>query len=223
MSGRHRGRGLLVAVLVVIGLLVGADRLAAVVTSRVIASRLASAGLADPSVRVVGFPILPQLVAERLDQVTITAPSGSGDGLAVRDIRLDAVDLTRSGSTVRVGGLTGSALVGYAALAARAGLPAGSMGPGPEGLVSVRRSVSLLGASVVVVLQLRVTAAGQALDVQLAGADLAGVPLGAAVPDGLTGHLPVAGLPAGVTLSRVTAGPDGVTVGVAGHDLVLGG
>jgi hypothetical protein len=80
---------LLLVVLVVVGLLVGADRVAAGIAGGQAASRLqTSQGLAaTPSVRFAGFPFLTQAVSGTYSDIVVDIDGLTRDGLRLQHIR----------------------------------------------------------------------------------------------------------------------------------------
>ena len=69
--------------------------------ARTVAAELAGT---DPAVRIGGTPFLTQVLAGRLDDVEVTAPEATLDGLALEEvvIQLDGVSTTRPTTAERV-------------------------------------------------------------------------------------------------------------------------
>jgi DUF2993 family protein len=82
-------RRFLVLCLVLVILLVAADRISVYVAQRKVASRVASAYRlsATPAVTIRGFPFLTQVLAGRYAQVDVALDSVTADGVQVRDLR----------------------------------------------------------------------------------------------------------------------------------------
>jgi LmeA-like phospholipid-binding len=118
---RHRLLALLIAVVVLFGLLLAADRLARAYTENRVATELESNGFPHkPHVSIEGFPFLTQLISRDFQQVRIS----SGD---IREGPLTLKSLTATLNDIRLnssydGGtvhrLTGSALITFHDLAA---------------------------------------------------------------------------------------------------------
>ncbi len=94
---RHRGlRVLAIVVLVLIVLLIAADRIGVVVAERTVADKaqtqLASEGVTidgKPKVDIHGFPFLTQVIAGHYDRIDISVPDP-----ATRGVRLDSLAVT---------------------------------------------------------------------------------------------------------------------------------
>jgi len=92
---RRRGRTALVAVAIVVALLVGLDRVAVWVASRVVTGAITSAAadegahLDGASLTIHGFPFLTQVAGGQLNQVTATLDAGDFGGFRVADVQID--------------------------------------------------------------------------------------------------------------------------------------
>ncbi|MFC4016899.1 DUF2993 domain-containing protein [Micromonospora sp. GCM10011542] len=167
---RRRGRklliGLVVLLLLLIGLLVIADRVAAGVAEREIGKRVSqeiakqNAQSAEPQVDVGGFPFLTQVLDGRYERISIQltdvqAPvEGATVSLPVLDV--DARDVRASLDTLRTGQgdvvadtVNGTGTISYDSLAAlldRPGLKLGEQG----GKLAVTAPVDILGQKLTV-------------------------------------------------------------------------
>lgn len=233
-------RGLLVTVVVLAGLFVAADRLAVTYAQDRAAQRIKTSQelSAAPAVDIKGFPFLTQVLDRRLDEVTVTADGvetapggGSGTtGLRISRLAADLHDITFSGDfrDVVADRATGSALVSYADLSAVAPADAtvtyagrDSAGRGQvkvtfpvPGLAPLHRSViSSVGVT-----------GGDTVRLSAEGVPRTGIP---AIDDFVRGRTgfsrALSGLPAGLTLSSVAAGPDGIRFTLAGRHVSLTG
>ncbi|MFJ3220404.1 DUF2993 domain-containing protein [Kitasatospora sp. NPDC086801] len=114
-----------IGLVVLSGLLVGADRIAVGVAEDQAADRMVSSGRMSqrPDISIEGFPFLTQALSRKLDDVRI-----SSDGLTVGDgghqvalhsfkARLSGVTVSDSLKSATVGSGTGSGLISYADLA----------------------------------------------------------------------------------------------------------
>lgn len=208
----------IVAPLVVAGLLLAADRIAAAQAESTIAGRLEHYGFAaTPGVTVDGFPFLTQLLAGRLDKVDVTSGrlrlgpvTASVHGTAT-GIRLGS---GRSGGTISR--VSGSALIAYSAidrLAAASGVPGAQLSGAGPGLLRVRLNVSFFTITAVA----SVAPAGpSALRLRLVSAS--------AIPSFILQHIRtftirLPGLPLGLVLRGVTVARHGVIAAVAGQDV----
>ncbi|WP_213453754.1 LmeA family phospholipid-binding protein [Rhizomonospora bruguierae] len=128
-GGRRWGLVLLVFVLVVGGLLVVGDRVAAHAAERVIADqarqelarRQVSAG--EPEVTVGGFPFLTQVLDEKFKKITIVFSDVSGEGLQLPKLTVEATNVVATRQTLMNGtgrvvaqNVRGTATVGYASV-----------------------------------------------------------------------------------------------------------
>jgi hypothetical protein len=139
-------RKVLIAVIVLIIVLVAADRIAVLVAERQISDRVASAYSlpAKPGVSIKGFPFLTQVAAGKYQQVDISVPHVAAGGVTVSnlDARFTEVDapvsavLGHGASSVTAKRASATATVALAAVQARL----------PHGL-ALRRDGSSLAVS----------------------------------------------------------------------------
>lgn len=151
------GRKVVIRLAVLLALAVAADRISVAVVDGVVASQLKKVGRlsADPSVSVRGFPFLTQALAGRFDEVAVTVPSlDAGDvrlrnlQLVVRGARVPLRDaLSGSVGAVAVDGISGSAQLPYADLAALSTVKDLTVVPAGDG-VMLRGTVLVAGRSV---------------------------------------------------------------------------
>ena len=229
-------RKLLVALVLLVGLLVVVDRVAARLAAQAIASEVqASAGLAaEPEVDVVGFPFLTQALAGRYDRVEVTAvdvPAGELV-LARLDATLTGVQVPLSdalaGSVERVPveGVRAQALVAYDELARRSGERRLTVAPAGE-RVRVTGSVDALGRTLSAVAVSRVEVVEGDLLVTAeeyeVGNETADRIITRALGDRLDLRIPVSGLPYGLEVRGVEVQPQGVAVVARSGATVLGG
>ncbi|MFI6130916.1 DUF2993 domain-containing protein [Micromonospora sp. NPDC051141] len=167
---RRRGRkvliGFLVLLVVLAGLLVVADRVAAGVAERAIADQVRQevakqdAQSAAPKVEVGGFPFLNQVLAGRYERISIqlTDVKGSvqGDTVDVPRLDVDARDVTASLDTIRSGRgdvvaerVDGRGTVTYDSLAKLLKRPGLTLGE-RDGKLAVTAPVDILGVKLTV-------------------------------------------------------------------------
>lgn len=220
-------RTLLVFVLVLAAAGVGADRVAEAVATREAEQRLADRGFTRPEVSVGGFPFLTQLARREFGEVRVTAAAVTVEGTPARRIRATGREVSVPASDdVAVQSLTARAVVPYAEVARRAGLTGVTMAPAGGGDVTVRGDVDVLGEPVEVAGVATVRARGDRISVRprsvrLAGGGVIPVPLRSALVDRFTVHYRLGGLPAGLSLRSVAAGPGGFEVRLSGRDLTF--
>jgi hypothetical protein len=228
-------RALLIVVVVLLGLAIAADRVAVGVAEDRVAREMAAAGglQGTPTVDITGFPFLTQAVAGRYDDVRISLtaaelgqPAGTRADIALHGVRvpLSAV-LAGSVREVPVERVEGTATLSYELLST--GLGAGTTLAREGDGLRITRTVELFGRT------MPLTAVGQAtldgsevvIDVDTAagaGVELPGF-LVAQASDLLDLRYAVPALPFGLRLTSVTPSDDGVVVGLAAEDTVVGG
>jgi len=227
-------RRTLIVLLVLFGLFVAADRLALHFAESEAASKIQSSrNLPEkPSVSIGGFPFLTQLASSKFDEVKVTSSELTvNDGKGGPDIRLQ--DFAIDGKGVRVTGNysgivadsgTGSAEISYTDLSnalpnhltvAYGGTP-GKVKVSGKVDVPVLGEQNVSGTADVSV----VNGTGISLG-NLSG--ISGIPSGVGdlVASFLQPKLEIAGLPSGLKLNSVQAGPDGIAVTVSGTNVSL--
>ena len=214
---------LVVTLVVLLALLLVADRAGAALASRAVATQVQTVGAAAAAdVEIGGFPFLTQAIAGRYDEVVVVARDVPARDLTVA--RLEATlrgvevplsqALSGSVQSVPVAGVDATALLAYDELARRAGrevtvAPAGDR-------VRVTGSVQVLGQTVSATALSRVEVVGgevvvtaESFEVGNAAADEA---VTRALGDRLDLRIPVAGLPYGLQVTGVDVQPEGVLV-----------
>lgn len=227
---RHRGRTLLIALVVLVGLLVALDRIALVVSERAAATTIRNSQQlsSTPSVSVSGFPFLTQLAAGHFHQITIKArdvPAGTGSPLTIDTVTvvLHSVHVSRDLRTVRADSAQASATVSYAALSKALGITVSYAGQADGvGRVQATGSVSLLGHTITAVVSSGVAVSDgelQFVDPQVNGASLpsAALPL---LRNVFGAPLSISQLPFGVSVQGAQATPAGITIELTGAELV---
>lgn len=220
----------MIGVIVLIGLLVAADRVGNVIAERTVATTVQdSQHLAQkPDVDIAGFPFLTQLVAGKFGKVTlrdhdVTVGSGrralrlSAVTVVLRDVRV-----ARDFSSATAASTTADALVSYADLSTTLGVTVGYAG---NGLVRAKASTSVLGQSV----SGSVTARPEVRKGRLAfgsarvsvdGARLP-APAAQALANVFGAPLSFAGLPYGLSVRSVAASANGLQLVLAGQNLTF--
>lgn len=228
-------RRLLVGLLVVLLLLVAADRVAVVVADRAVAAQLRSSArlTSDPSVRIQGFPFLTQALRGRYDSVQVHATDVRSDQvrLAVLDVTLRGVQvplsdvLHRQVRSVPVSSLSATARLAYDDLAAAAGSRQVSLAPGRDGQVRVTGRVQVLGRTLSATALSRLRLDGRSLVVTAqsyeVGSSLADEVLTRALGGRLDLRVQLGTLPYGLKVTGVSAGPDGVVLTASAGRTVL--
>ena len=226
-------RRLAIVVVVLAGLLVAADRVAATLAASAVEEQVvASTSLASADVSIGGFPFLTQAIGGRYDSVSVVAT-----GVAAGGVTLDRLDTTLTGvsvplsevlsgsvSEVPVASVRAVALVSYAELSRRSGDRRLTVAPEGDRL-RVTGSVSVLGQTVTASALSSVRVDGGAIVVTAESYSVGNAAASEAISRALGGRLdlriPVTGLPYGLQVSGVTVVPEGVEVAAAAGATVL--
>lgn len=225
---RRAVRWLIISVGGLLVLLLVGDRVGAAIAERIAGDALQSSQHLDsrPEVDIAGFPFLTQLVSGHYDEVTVTAknvPLGlHARGLVLSRLQVVLHDLTVSGSFSHFHAETADAdaILDYGQLGRVLGVELHYAG---DGRVEAVKPVTIAGHTFRARVSARPTLQNQSL--QFTDTSVEGV---AGVPDVLVGSLvrifgvtiPLQSIPFDVQLRSVMAGPDGVSVTLAGRDLV---
>jgi hypothetical protein len=222
---------LLVTLLVLVALLVGADRIAAYVAAQQVAGKIRTSAMlaADPKVKIAGFPFLTQAFAGRYDRIDVTADDVDRGGVRLTHFMtsLYGVQLPLSDAlggrvqSIPVDRLTGQAVVGYVDLKSSGRMLVFT----PDGdRVKVTGSISVLGQDI---------SASASSTVSLDGNDLVLTPqsvsaagqssnlIGDAIKGAFRVRVPLGRLPYGLKLTGVKATAAGVVVSAESGPTVL--
>jgi len=222
---------LLVTLLVLVALLVGADRIAAYVAAQQVAGKIRTSAMlaADPKVKIAGFPFLTQAFAGRYDRIDVTADAVDRGGVRLTHFTtsLYGVQLPLSDAlggrvqSIPVDRLTGQAVVGYVDLKSSGRMLVFT----PDGdRVKVTGSISVLGQDI---------SASASSTVSLDGNDLVLTPqsvsaagqssnlIGDAIKGAFRVRVPLGRLPYGLKLTGVKATAAGVVVSAESGPTVL--
>jgi hypothetical protein len=224
----------LVTVVVLLGLLLVADRVGAVVASRAVARQVqTSAGLAvQPDVSIGGFPFLTQALAGRYDAVEVRA-----DRVPAGELTLTRLDATLTGvevalsdalsgsvAEVPVGGVDARALVAYGELSRRSGERRLTVAPAGD-RVRVTGSVEVLGQTLAAIAVSRVELVDGDLLLTAESYEVGNQTvddlLRRALGERLDLRGPVEGLPYGLEVTDVRVEQAGVSVRAAAGPTVL--
>jgi hypothetical protein len=227
-------KALLVVVVVLLGLLLVADRVAVGVAEDRVAQELAAGGglQGEPEVDIAGFPFLTQALAGRYDEVRISLtaaelgqPEGTRADIALHgvEVPLSAV-LSGSVREVPVERIDGTATLSYALLSAQLGDDTTLRREGDR--LRITRTVELLGRRLPLTAVGQVTVAGDEIVIDVDEAAGAGVELPGFLveraSDLLDLRYPAPALPFGLQLTGVTAAEDGVALRLEATDTVVG-
>lgn len=231
-------RNILVVLLVLGGLLVGADRLAVYLVENEAAERVRTAkgmeGVQDVSVDIKGFPFLTQVTDKNLDEVGaelsgMTAKAGDQKLTVTRvDAQLRDVQLGSDYSSAVADRATGTALLSYKDLtdAAPEGVRIGWGGKDDQGRgqVKVTAGVSVFGQVIERSLTSAVSLDGDKIRLHARDIPGAGIPgVEEAVREKTDFARSIDGLPEGLELEEVEATKKGIELSVKGSDVDLTG
>ncbi|MER5735733.1 DUF2993 domain-containing protein [Streptomyces sp. NPDC002262] len=224
-------RILLVVAVVLGGLLLGADRLAATWAESEVAGRASLAGGRTDSVEVdiKGFPFLTQAADKRFDEVEVVAKGvhTQAGGKPVRigelTLALRRVTVTGDWDGFRAGAADGTALISYADLVA-ASERATAMEYGGPGKVKVTGSVTVLGRKVTRTVVSSVTLVdGGTVKVRADEVPGEGIPFLEDLIRERTDFERPLGRVAGMRVVKVEPRPEGLAVTVTGRDVAVAG
>jgi hypothetical protein len=234
-------RGIVVAVVVLVAVLVIGDRVAAWAAQQQLANQVArelatyQVESAPPEASIGGFPFLTQVVAGEYEQITLRLRNVGSESL-----RLPAVELVASGVTaapetllnregpIHARQVVGSATVGYEQVRALAGRDNLLLEP-DAGALRVRLPVELLDVPLTLVGTAAVEPAGNVIRIrvlELAVEEPTGLPAGAGplvdqIARDLSVDVPLPPLPYGLSVDSVRAEASGLVVSVSAMDVLL--
>ena len=225
----------LVVLLVLAGLVVGADRVGEEIAedqvARVVAERAGLAGA--PDLEFEGFPFLTQAVSGRYEDVRVTLtgadlgqPEGTRADVSLQGVQVALSDvLSGSVREVPVERVDGTATLSYDLLADQLD-PGTTVTRDGDGL-RVQRTVEVAGVSVPVAATGTVSLEGDTVVVDVDEASGAGVDVSGylvdQVSDALDLRYRIPPLPFGLQVTGVAPADDGVRVRVEAADTVLSG
>ena len=133
----------IVAVLLAVVLV--ADRVAVIRAGHRVARRIGDRGFsAEPHVTIAGFPFLTQLATRRLTKVVIRAEDAKLGPVEVRRLELTLHGIRASSGGRTASRLSGTALVGFAGLAAMTGTPGLTLSAGGPDRVKITAGLGLV-------------------------------------------------------------------------------
>jgi hypothetical protein len=148
---RHRGRNWLIALVVLIIVLVGADFAAKAFAENQIASQISSSGLGTkPSVDIEGFPFLTQVASRDLSQIDINASN-----FTVKQVTISSLHATATGvhpnssfNGATIDKINGTVVVSFSTVTNLIPIPGLTVGPDPaDGPDAIKFDSSLGGAT----------------------------------------------------------------------------
>ena len=232
---RRRGHGLrntIIALLVLIVVLVAADRLAAFYVQGRIASQIQDQGFSSkPSVSIKGFPFLTQLIGRHFQDIQISSRKVKAGPVEIQDINaeLSDVHLNSGFSGGTVSHLSGAGVIPFGSLSNAIGSLAGGGQLGqlvgaagltlkPAGSHKVKASINLLISGSATWRIIRVS--GTEIRVHLVSSS-GGIP-GALLSSIRNISVPIPKLPLGMKIQGVTVTTAGISVRVSGSQVAFG-
>jgi hypothetical protein len=208
-------------VVVLLILLVVADRVAAGIAQNEAASQIKSAGFpVKPKVTIEGFPFLTQLAARDFHKVDISASNVKEGPLTIASVNAvgQGVHLTSSFNGATVDQINGTALVTFAGLSSAGGLGDG-ISLSDAGHNELKASVNL-GFTTLDALAQVTRANSHQIEVKVTNAG--------PIPQSALGNLTdfkisLPSLPAGMTIQNVSVTGQGVLLSISGSHTSFGG
>jgi hypothetical protein len=220
---------LLIALIVLVLLVVAADRVALLVAERLAGDAFQQSQdlPGRPSVSIAGFPFLTQVASGDYDDVRVDAKGlvvGQAEHpLRLADLKVDLHQVVVTNSFHDFHARTGSAAatVSYAELSKTLGAQISYAG---SGRIRAAKTIAAQGRSVPATASAVVTASSATgLTFHNVQVDVAGFPLPADVTDSFhrtfTIPIPLGNLPFGITVQRVDTTAAGIVIHLLGHDL----
>jgi LmeA-like phospholipid-binding len=226
--GRRRLRNLVIAVVVVLALLVGADFAARAEAENVLAGKIQQQGLPRrPDVTIEGFPFLTQAAGKEFRQVNLSAADLPEGPVTITSLHATATNIrvnSYSFSSGTIQRVSGTALISYSSLAVTLTRQIGELGTllrgaglrlGPAGSDEVRASLNLIVTSGSATWRVALLP-GQVLNIRLVGSGGLPSSLLSSIQDV---NLRIPKLPLGLTIGSVAVTQAGV-VGTIGASQV---
>ncbi|CAN5289033.1 mannan chain length control protein LmeA [soil metagenome] len=225
-------RALLIAVLVLLGLAIAADRVLVVVSENLLADTIQDEGQlpAEPDISIEGFPFLPQAITGRYESVRVGVdvealglPPGATANIQLQGARVPLGSLlSGSVSSVPVDKVVGMVTFPFDYIGEQLG---GATVTRDGSGLRVETTVSVLGRDFPVAATAELSLVGR--EVALTATNVEG--FGTELPDGVTSvvldlldiSLPVPELPFGLVFTGIEVVGDGMQVIAEGSDIVL--
>lgn len=223
-------KGPIIAVVVLVGLVIAADRIGLLLAQKEIAKTIASEFQLDhePKVSIKGFPFLTQAVGGNYKEIDITVGDATEQGVQVTDASVQLLglnapirDAVRGDPSAMVADTaTSTATVAYHDVNREAprGMKVSAEGSG----LQVRGPVTVFGVTRTVTTTVTVRPDGRNVRVVPRKVDTGGMAVPVDMVKGLfTFTVPVRGLPLGTSISHVDVLPEGLRVSATGHNVSM--
>jgi hypothetical protein len=223
-------KGLVVGLIVLIGLVIAADRVGLMVAQDEIAKNVASQYQLDhkPKVTIKGFPFLTQAVDGKYDEIDVNVGDLTQLGVkltnttvTLKGVKAPISDAVKGDSSKMIAdSAVSTATVGYSDVDKEA--PKGMKVSAKGSALQVHGLVTVLGVSRTMTATVTVQPAGRKVRVlpQTVNAGGATLPV-ALVQQAFSFTMPVKGLPLGTRISEVRVEPDGLRVSTAAEHVKL--
>lgn len=218
-------RWTVIVVVVVLALLLVADRGGEYVAENLAASKLQSSqNLPNkPDVEISGFPFLTQFASGHYDEVTVTSsniPIGSGDtriSLSSVKVVLDDMTVSDNFTDVHVDRASAVGVVSYSELSNALGV---SLSYAGDGKVKASKKITLFGQTITPTITAapQFTSGGLAF-VASAANGLSGSPLGQVAKLVFGDAIPLDGIPFDVKVNKLSMTADGLRIDLSGADI----
>jgi hypothetical protein len=221
---RRHGRRWFVALVVLAGLLVAADRVGAVVAESEMASQIQNGQkLAQkPGASISGIPFLTQVISRDFGHVTLDIRGLVASGVPLSDIHADlsGVHVSSGFNSATVDRLTAVAFLDYSDLSAavtrQAGIGTVTVADGGAG--QLKASYAVLGVAATAQIHISLLA-GNELEVKSGKID---TPLpGLGTPPGFDQKVPLGTLPFGIRFTSLVVAPSAVEITAYGRNVSL--
>ena len=219
---RHRGRRWLIALVVLIVVLVGADFGAKAIAESAIASKIDSSGLGTkPSVDIHGFPFLTQVASRDLSQIDINASNFTVKQVVISSLHATATGVHVNGSFNggTVDKINGTVVVSFATVTNLIPIPGLTVSADPaDGPDAIKFNSSLGGATGKIE---QLSPSKIKVDVgNLTGlAGLASLIGGSSIASSYTFDIPT--LPAGLVVRSITITSQGIVATASAQNTTL--
>lgn len=224
-------RKLLIVVIILVGLLVAADRIGVVVADHQVASRVQSAYNlpSKPSVSIQGFPFLTQVASGNYHEIDVSMSALTTNGVTVdglvahlTGVRAPISDvLSHGSSSITAAQVSGSGTVPFASVRSR--LPQGVRLSQDGGALRLSGTISYLGVALPVAADASLSASGAGIVVTPTRITVASG--SSALSSVISGRfrfvVPVSGLPLHLTINSVSVVPGGVRVSASAANVAF--
>ena len=223
----RRGRGWLIALVVLLALLIAADRVGVAVAESTLASQIQKDQKLSqkPGVSISGFPFLTQVVSRDFGHVAVDIRGLNASGVPISDIHADlnGVHVSSGYNSATVDTITATAILTYSDLSKAvedqvAGIGTVTVSEGTGGQLKATYDLAGLSASAEVAVTLL---PGNQLELKSGKIDTPLSGLGLTAPEGFDVKFSLAAIPFGIQLKSLNFTPSAVDIAATGHNVSL--